>query len=140
MELIISVSHRYYLEKPSLTIIGKPSAKLASELRKQTKARLADRQKTLGEEGLKKLQDKLDDAQKANDIEAPSEVISNFKIPDVEGIRWISVESAAAGSNSQKFSNQVQSHVQQDCADLPYFLQFERERILPAVTSPFPER
>lgn len=118
---------RYYLEKPSLTIIGKPSAKLASQLRKQTKERLAQRQTELGEEGLQKLQDKLDAAQQANDIEAPSDVISNFKIPDVEGIRWISVNSAAAGSNTQRFSNTVQSHVQADTSDVPYFLQFERE-------------
>lgn len=122
-----AVFRRYYLEKPSLTIIGKPSAKLASELRKQTKDRLAQRQKELGEEGLKRLQEKLDAAQQANDVEAPAEVISNFKIPDVEGIRWISVDSAAAGSNPLRFTNTIQSHVQADTSDVPYFLQFERE-------------
>lgn len=118
---------RYYLEKPSLTIIGKPSAKLANELRKQTKDRLAERQKKLGQEGLKKLQEELDAAQKANDVEAPAEVIENFKIPDVEGIRWINVESAAAGKNSKSYSNKVQQHIQKQAVDLPYFLQFERE-------------
>ena len=126
-ELTALACFRYYLEKPSLTIIGKPSAKLASDLRKQTKERLAERQKTLGEQGLKKLQDKLDAAQQENDVEAPSEVISNFKIPDVEGIRWINVDSAAAGRNPQRFSNRVQSYIEHDAADLPYFLQFERE-------------
>lgn len=110
-----------------MTIIGKPSAKLANELRKEAKTRLADRQKNLGEDGLKKLQDKLDTAQKVNDVEAPSEVIADFKIPDVESIRWINVESAAAGSNDKHFSNKIQAHVEKDAMELPYFLQFERE-------------
>lgn len=118
---------RFYLEKPALTIIGKPSAKLANELRKEAKTRLAERQKRFGEEGLKKLQDKLDTAQKENDVEAPPDVIADFKIPDVESIRWINVESAAAGSNDKHFSNKVQTHVEKDGTQLPYFLQFERE-------------
>ncbi|KAK9896120.1 zinc metalloprotease [Cystobasidium minutum MCA 4210] len=116
---------KYYVERPSLTVIGKPSAKLANALRKEAETRLADRQKTLGEEGLERLQNQLDEARRENDTEAPPEFISNFKIPDVESIRWINVESAAAGLNTKHFSNEVQKHVQHDTADLPFFLQFE---------------
>lgn len=124
---ILKLPFRYYLARPALTIIGKPSAKLAATLRKETKERVSDRRKKLGEDGLRDLQDKLDAAQKANDVEAPLEVIEKFKIPDVESIRWITVETAGAGSNTTRFDSAVQRHIDQDNADLPYFLQFERK-------------
>lgn len=118
---------RIYLDKPSLTVIGKPSAKLAEQLQKETSDRLEEVKKRLGDEGLKQIEKKLKDAQKQNDLEVPSEMLSSFKIPDVAGIRWMGVKSAAAGSNPARYENDVQQYVSKDQADLPYFLQFERK-------------
>ena len=86
----------------------------------QTKARL-------GEDGLKKIADKVKHAQEENDRDIPSEMLSSFKIPDVNGIRWIDVKSASGGTNPAKFDNEIQQHISKDKADLPYFLQFERK-------------
>lgn len=123
---------KYYLDANSLTIIGKPSAALADKLEKETNERVAKRVSDLGEAGLKKLQDKIEDAQKANDVEVPQNILSDFKIPDVAGIRWIDVKSAGAGTNKGKFDNAVQERLSKDDTELPYFIQFERKSL------PFP--
>ena len=118
---------RYYLDANSLTIIGKPSASLADKLEKETNDLVSHRVSELGEAGLKKLQDNIEAAQKTNDVEVPQEILSGFKIPDVDGIRWIDVKSAGAGKNKREFGNEVQSRLEKDDVDLPYFIQFERE-------------
>lgn len=118
---------KYYLDANSLTVIGKPSAALADKLEKETNARVAKRVADLGEDGLKKLKDHIEDAQKANDVEVPQKILSDFKIPDVEGIRWIDVKSAGAGKNNGNFDNTVQEHLAKDKAELPFFMQFERK-------------
>ena len=120
--------YRYYLDASSLTVIGKPSASLADRLEAETKAREEKRQTELGEAGLKKLADKIEQAQKENDRDIPPEMLKDFKIPDVAGIRWIDVTSAGAGTNKGSFGdNDVQKHLEEDTTDLPYFIQFERE-------------
>lgn len=117
---------KYYLDASSLTIIGKPSASLADRLEAETKAREEKRQTELGEAGLKKLADKIEQAQKENDRDIPPEMLKDFKIPDVAGIRWIDVASAGAGTNKGSFGdNDVQKHLEKDTTDLPYFIQFE---------------
>ncbi|KAL7008459.1 hypothetical protein EMMF5_002188 [Cystobasidiomycetes sp. EMM_F5] len=99
---------------------------LASKLEKETADRLKQNIDRLGEKGLAELERKLDEAQKENDKDIPPEMISNFKIPDVGSIRWLSVESAAAGNNPTRYDNDAQKRLDQDKAELPYFLQFER--------------
>ena len=122
---------RYYLAANSLTVIGKPSASLADKLEKETNALVSKRVSELGESGLKKLQDNIEAAQKANDVEVPQDILSGFKIPDVDGIRWIDVKSAGAGKNNGKFDNEVQARLAKDDVELPYFVQFERESQCP---------
>lgn len=73
---------------------------------------------------MKQLEDKLKKAQEANDKPIPDEVISSFPIPSVDSISWIAVESARAEPGWGK--GQVQKHVDQDKAELPYFVQFDR--------------
>lgn len=117
----------FYLDQPALVVIGKPSAKLADTLAKETADRLAKTRTRLGEDGLKKIERRVEDAQKENDRPIPPEMLSSFKVPDVGGIRWIDVQSGSAGSNSKSFKNRVQEHLSGDQTELPYFLQFERE-------------
>lgn len=123
----LTLASRFYLDQPSLTIIGKPSAKLASQLEKAVADRLRDNIDRLGEDGLKKLQEKVDQAVEANDTPIPSEMISSFKIPDVNGIRWIPVTSAGSGKNPLNFDNDVQKCLDAGRVDLPYSIQFERK-------------
>ena len=116
----------FYLDHPCLTVIGKPSSNLADKLDKETKDRLEKTKARLGADGLERLGQKLKDAQKSNDTEIPPEMLSRFKVPSVDGIRWLDVKSAAAGTNSNNFPNEVQYHLAKDEAKLPYFIQFER--------------
>lgn len=52
-------------------------------------ARIETRKRELGEEGLKKLAQKLEDAKAKNDRPIPQEVIDKFRIPGVESIHFI---------------------------------------------------
>lgn len=70
----------------------------------------------------------MKDAQLENDKPVPSEMISKFKVPDVNGIDWIRVESARSNGVAQGSgaANRVQEHVNADGADLPLFIQFDQ--------------
>jgi Zn-dependent M16 (insulinase) family peptidase len=59
-------------------MIGKPSAKLAREIEESDKKRIAEQKEKLGEDGLKKLKEKLEWAQKESDKPIPSEMLTIF--------------------------------------------------------------
>jgi len=75
-------------------IKGKPSANLAESLEANEKARIAAQIKTLGPEGLAKLEAKLEAAKKTNDEPIPEEILTGFPVPNVASISWIKVQSA----------------------------------------------
>ena len=49
-------------------MIGEPSKDLMESMGKEEKARIAEQQKTLGENGLKKMADKLEQAAEENEV------------------------------------------------------------------------
>lgn len=127
---LIPNANRYYADAPAVTIVGQPSAALADRLEKEEKARVAATVKKYGEDGLAKLAKEIEEAQAENDRPIPPELISKFKVPDVAGIEWIKVESARSSGVAQDgvpLENRVQQHVNQDGAQLPLFVQFDRE-------------
>jgi Zn-dependent M16 (insulinase) family peptidase len=73
---------------------GKPSAALAEKLEKDEKARLDAQIAELGPEGLARLEKELDDAKAENDAPIPEKVLTDFPVPKVSSISWISVQSA----------------------------------------------
>lgn len=120
---------KFYVDAPSITIVGQPSSALADTLEKEEKARVAETVARLGPEGLAQLAKKVTDAQAENDQEIPSEIISRFKVPDVNGVEWIKVESARSGGVAKgvvPFDNAVQAHIDADGAELPLFVQYDR--------------
>lgn len=125
---------RYYVGAKSIAIIGKPSAALAESLEKEEKARIAATVARLGPEGLAKLAKDVEDAQLENDREIPTEMISQFKVPNVNLIEWIHIDSArsngVASSDVASMKNRVQDHVDADGAELPLFIQFDRQYML----------
>lgn len=78
----VKLIETYYLS-PSITTIGKPSAKLSHQLEQEEKDRLAARRKELGEERLAQLQKDLDAAKAESDQPPPPEMISTFPITNV---------------------------------------------------------
>ena len=64
-------------------MIGKPSAALATKIDTDEKSRIAKRKEELGEEKLKELEKRMQDAKKESEVEPPAEMISGFPITDV---------------------------------------------------------
>ena len=86
-----------FVDNNHVSILGRPSAKLAKKLEEDEKKRVADRVEKLGPEGLKKLQEKLDAAKAENEKEIPAEIVGQFTIPDVDTIPFIKTTTVRAG-------------------------------------------
>lgn len=82
-----------------VSILGVPSKKLSKKLKADEKARTKAQQDRLGEEGLKKLAEKLKEAVAENEKEVPKEVLEQFKIPAL--IRFISFLPSPPAQASQ---------------------------------------
>lgn len=117
----------YFIINPRIVISGKPSAKLSEKLKEETKSLVEKRKGELGEEGLQKLAETVKDAQKANDVEIPKEVLTKFQIPDANSINWINVAIAAEGAQGQRgpfeeADKQLHAHLGVGGAsELPFF-------------------
>lgn len=74
---------KYYVSQPSISTVGKPSAALSAKIEKEEKDRLEKRKAELGEEKLKQLEKKLEDAKMESDAPPPEDMISSFPITDV---------------------------------------------------------
>ena len=115
-------------DAPRITILGKPSAALAEKIKVDEEARVAEQIRRLGEEGLKKLERRLQDAQEQNDIEIPKGLLESFKIPGTDTIHFITSIPAHAGAAKDLFppqKNSVQDIIDQDKSNNPLFLHFE---------------
>lgn len=88
---------KWVADNEHVSILGKPSAKLAKKTEEDEKKRVAAQKAKLGEEGLEKLQQKLEEAKAENDKEIPKELLGKFKVPGVESIHFIKTETARAG-------------------------------------------
>lgn len=126
----------YLVDNPRLVVTARPSAKMASELRAESKAALKERKERFGEEGLKRLGKELDEARRANDAPIPEKVISDFPIPSPLTINWIPLGVGRAlpspqagipslGPDLNQLDKDVQVHVDQDPTQLPFFVQFD---------------
>ncbi|KIV99201.1 uncharacterized protein PV09_09152 [Verruconis gallopava] len=119
---------KYISNNKHVSILGVPSAKLSEKLKSDEKARVKAQQDRLGEEGLKKLAIKLEEAKAENDRPIPDEILDSFKIPGTESIKFISSITARSGLAKQMghLDNEIQKIVDEDGAnDFPLFIHFE---------------
>ncbi|ORZ40886.1 hypothetical protein BCR44DRAFT_1423978 [Catenaria anguillulae PL171] len=108
---------------PRIALQAKPSAQLAKDLAAQEAARVAERQKN--PEQLKKYQETLDAAMKANDMPIPPEVISNFEVPPMDAnLPNVLTAQLPAG----RFQNELQAKLDAlpATAKLPFFVQLDQ--------------
>lgn len=116
-----------------ISILGKPSMKLATSLKEAEEARLAKRKEELGPEGLEKLAKRLEQAKTINEQPIPPEVLDRWEVPSTKSIHFI--ESTTARSGKAKAlgvpSNPVQAVVDSSPQGLPLFLQFVHPRPQP---------
>ena len=110
-----------------VSILGVPSAKLSKKLKRDEKARVKAQQERLGEEGLKKLAKKLEEAKAENDKEIPKEILEKFEIPGTDSIHFFQTTTARSGLAKKMGSldNEMQKIVDKDESRLPLFIHFE---------------
>jgi len=118
---------KWLVDAHHVSILGVPSAKLAKKLEADEKARVKAQKERLGEEGLKKLAQKLEEAKAENDKEIPRGVIERFEIPGTDSIHFIPSTTARSGLARKmgRLDNDIQKIVDQDKSDLPLFIHFE---------------
>jgi Zn-dependent M16 (insulinase) family peptidase len=118
---------KWLVDNHHVSILGRPSARMVKKIEDDEKQRVAERVKKLGEEGLKKLQEKLDAAKAENDREIPPEVVGQFKVPGVDSIHFIKTTTVRAGLalKDGRPDNDVQLILDKEPADIPLYLHFE---------------
>lgn len=119
--------NKWIAEAPHTSILGVPSAKLAEKLKTDEEARVEAQKKKLGEEGLKKLEERLEKAKAENDKEIPKDMLAQFKVPGTESIHFVNTTTARSGAalTAGHPDNRYQQKVDADGSDLPLFIHFE---------------
>ena len=84
----------YILDRPMAAVLGKPSAKMAAESSQKEKDREAAQAKELGEKGLTKLADVLENAMTKNESPIPEEILTSLPVPDLEKVPSIPLFTA----------------------------------------------
>lgn len=118
---------KWVSEANHVTILGKPSASLSKRLTTDEEARVAKQIQSLGEKGLKKLEQRLADAKAENDREIPKEMFERFRVPDTKSIHFMETTTARSGAARKKtpLNNHIQRIIDGDSSDLPLFIHFE---------------
>ncbi|PGH15853.1 hypothetical protein AJ80_05384 [Polytolypa hystricis UAMH7299] len=118
---------QWLAEAPHVSILGVPSAKLVAKLKAEEESRLKERREQLGEEGLKKLADKLEQAKAVNDRPIPRETLAEVKVPGVQSINLINTTTARSGTalKAGRPDNRIQEIVDRQDSELPLFIHFE---------------
>ncbi|EED88791.1 hypothetical protein THAPSDRAFT_264188, partial [Thalassiosira pseudonana CCMP1335] len=80
------LAKKYILDRPMVVVLGKPSASMATKIADDEKERECQQAKDLGEEGLKRLADTLDEAMAKNEEPIPEEILTSLPVPDLEKV------------------------------------------------------
>lgn len=110
-----------------ISVLGVPSANLSKKLKADEEARVKAQQELLGEAGLRRLAEKLEQAKAENDREIPREILEKFKTPGTDSIHFFPTTTARSGLAKKlgNLDNDVQKLVDQDDTTLPLFIHFE---------------
>lgn len=91
-----------FVDNKSVTVLCKPSNKLNKSIKAEDKQRKLDIIEKYGEEGLKELEQRLENAQKKNDLPIPDSLLTQFEKPDPSKISFINTKSYKSGTNDLK--------------------------------------
>ncbi|KAF2725711.1 hypothetical protein K431DRAFT_281076 [Polychaeton citri CBS 116435] len=110
-----------------VAVLGVPSQEMSEKITKDEKERVEAQKKRLGEEGLKKLAEKLEQAKKENDKPIPDSLLEQFPVPSTDSIHFIDTTTARAGNAKEmgKLDNSIQELIDQDDQDSSLFIHFE---------------
>ncbi|GAB7357783.1 hypothetical protein MBLNU459_g0430t1 [Dothideomycetes sp. NU459] len=118
---------KWLADAEHVSILGVPSKDMSKKLKTEEKARVKAQQERLGEAGLKKLAEKLEQAKEENDKPIPDEVLGQFEVPGTTSIHFIPTTTARAGRARKmgELDNKIQKIIDRDDSDIPLFLHFE---------------
>lgn len=108
----LDILKKYFVENPYVTVLGKPSQKLYESQKVENAERTKQYREKYGEEGLRKLQEILDTAQKKNNTPVPEDVLKEFSSPDLSKIKFIQTTMAATLNPVE--TNDIQSIIDND--------------------------
>ncbi|KAF2749468.1 zinc metalloprotease-like protein [Sporormia fimetaria CBS 119925] len=120
-------ANKWLVENNHVSILGKPSKALAEKIKSDEAARIKAQQEKLGEDGLKKLAQKLEDAKAQNDKPIPEGMISDLKVPGAESIHLFKTVTARSGlaKSLGVTPSDVQNIVDKDENGFPLFIHYE---------------
>lgn len=118
---------KWLVDAHHIAVLGKPSQKLADDLKAKELARIDKRKQELGPDGLEKLRKQLEDAKKQNDIEIPDAVLEKWPVPGTDSIHFIESLTARSGLARKlgSASNSAQKVIDNAEPGAPLFVQFE---------------
>jgi Zn-dependent M16 (insulinase) family peptidase len=118
---------KWMVDAHHVSILGKPSLALSEKIKAEEVARVKAQQEKLGEDGLKKLAEKLKAAQEENDKPIPEEIIASLKVPSTESIHFYETITGRSGLAKKlgTSENKIQQIIDKDEKDLPLFIHFE---------------
>lgn len=122
-----SFTKKWITDAYHVSILAKPSKELAEKIKTDEAARIKEQQEKLGEEGLKKLAEKLEEAKAENDKPIPDEIISRLKVPGTESIHFFDTITARSGLAKKlgHSDNSIQKIIDKDENGLPLFIHYE---------------
>ena len=118
---------KWFSDANHVSILGTPSKKLSQRLKDEEKARVKKQQEQLGEEGIKKLAEKLEAAKAFNDREIPAELLKKFKVPGTDSIHFFPTITARSGLARKmgELNNSIQHKIDEERTNFPVFIHFE---------------
>ncbi|ORY16226.1 zinc metalloprotease-like protein [Clohesyomyces aquaticus] len=122
-----SLLKKWIADAHHVSILGKPSVALSEKQKADEVARIKEQQERLGEEGLKKLAQKLEEAKAENDKPIPEEILEKLKVPGTESIHFFDTITARSGLAKKMGSldNKIQKVIDKDENGQPLFIHFE---------------
>eukprot|EP00026_Physarum_polycephalum_P001754 Phypoly_transcript_01756.p1 GENE.Phypoly_transcript_01756~~Phypoly_transcript_01756.p1 ORF type:complete len:1003 (+),score=143.28 Phypoly_transcript_01756:138-3011(+) len=122
----LNILKKYVLDPPCACVLGRPSAELAEKMANDEKQRIEKQRAELGEEAMKTLEKKLENAMSKNNIPAPNELYASQPIPSVDKISFIPVETVQNDKLISHSGQAVLDKLEKESADkAKFFLQFD---------------
>lgn len=98
----LDLLRKYYVDNKSVTVRSVPSIEEKVKLAKSETERIEKRCKELGEEGLKKKGEELENAIKENDQPPPLKMLTSLPVPSTKSINFHSLEIFKKGEKTDK--------------------------------------
>jgi Zn-dependent M16 (insulinase) family peptidase len=126
-EFWIKLIREHILEKPSCTVVGKPSVALGEKIAEEEAERLREQAEILGEDQLKQLEEELEKAEEINNPPVSEDLLKRYQVPDVNTISFIPVVTYRTDKEPESVEGQqLKQYLEKENAKPhPFFVQYD---------------